>query len=96
MSQVPDIDYSPGINRLKISGCRCRDAEYLPTIRPRIAFSRQGEPHMWRRKHLAILANQLTINKLRWFSGPLSHPSIGRAVKAFIVLPLPPAGCLNP
>jgi hypothetical protein len=42
MSQVPDIDYSPGINRLKISGYGRRA---LNTFGDSIciAFSRQGD-----------------------------------------------------
>jgi hypothetical protein len=41
MRQVPDIHYSPGFNRLKISWLPAPHARQLPAIRLRIAVSRR-------------------------------------------------------
>jgi hypothetical protein len=43
MSPLPDIHYSPGFNRLKISGCR-RRAQEISGDRPRNAFSQAMPP----------------------------------------------------
>jgi hypothetical protein len=73
MRQVPDIHYSPGFNRLKISWLPAPHARQLPAIRLRIAVSRR-EPTSSDKAQKApvILANRLTINKLPWFCETLS------------------------
>jgi len=82
MSQVPDIDYSPGINGLKISGCRHRALNTFRRFDSALLSAVKATSSHQAQKALEVLANQLTINKLRWFLGPLSHPSIGRVVEA--------------
>jgi hypothetical protein len=95
MSQVPDIHYSPGIRAC--SFCGCQRVPCIPAIRSRLGSpAGKVNPHHNRiQEALGILANRLAINKLPWSLGTLSHPSIGRAGDALIVLPSSPEGLLN-
>jgi hypothetical protein len=73
MGQVPDIHYSPGFNRPKISWLPAPHARQLPAIRLLIAVSRREPTSSDKgQKAPVILANRLTINKLPWFCETLS------------------------